>query len=440
MAVPTLTPSIHLTHLTGGSVVIPTVTIYEFSVSSGIYRLLGAGGDWVYDESDTNTQSDDNWLMAYGQTSSVINMYPMSWDIDANSLTENSSWTHGNFSSGGTLDASMHQMQLDRFGMGRRHNTGGFRGDINLFDLNAGLTGFDNYTQIYSAGGFYSLACRLDDTYIYLGSSGYLQGNVLASYAGGASYIRSAVSLSGYPYGGWAHSAPGSASGTYGNHGTPRTMIGLNTGSGTSASFGEGTTEVGIFYIAWNGSSGASLTGAQNSSVITLPTHTGSTVSPKIIATTWGNALLHADSATPGNSCIYPITWSGSTPTAGSPVTWTGGVDVPAHQIKFDTLDTVGMYEGLGKYSSGYYRSGNTDVVRTVRIYASGSDMVLDTITIDLSTPTGPHPVTVKQTAAVTFTGSSSSTLDMMFMNNDKDLLVYHTDTNKVVFIKDAYY
>ena len=88
----------------------------------------------------------------------------------------------------------------------------------------------------------------------------------------------------------------------------------------------------------------------------------------------------------------------------------------------------------------GQDRGGVADLYRTVRIYASGSDMLVDTITIDFSSSDGSHTVTSKQTAVTTFSSSSSADIWPIFMKNNTDLGIWHKDTGKFHYIENAYF
>ena len=261
----------------------------------------------------------------------------------------------------------------------------------------------------------------------------------MGTYEGGPSPTVSAVTPASIVFYHDEFSSPGSSGKTYANVGTTNQFIYTNYAD--SNTFDENTTRVDINHMSWTGAGGGALTRTDNDSAVTLPTHTGSTARPVLLATTWGNVLIHLDTANPSNSAVFPITWSGGTATVGSSVAFDGGTSIPAGECFFEKLDGMGKNGNYSKYTCGQDRSGsNTDLYRTVRLYTSGSDIVMDTITIDFSNSDGSNTVTRKQEAVHTFTSTSSTTIWPVFMANNTDLGIWHQDTAEWVYIENAFY
>ena len=423
----------------GGSAPPEAVVYIDDLTSSSDAGIWSVGGDWVYDDDETNTQSGtaDNWLMMVAPYNT--NYYattPISYNISTHEFTELASdWTMYALGSS-SHSGSGQQLSLDRGIWGMRSAAGGFTARKYFNDLAANLGSFDNNVNFETQAQYYGGGRRLNDTQGVIYTPSNTVSLQLGTYSGGASTVKSAKPT-GAAYYHWDFSSPGSGS-EYANIGTTNELFFIN--SNNSTSFGESTTRIDLNHISWNGSAGGSLTKTDSDSAITLPTHTGSTQRPVILSTTWGNILIHIDTNTPANSVVFPITWSGATPTVGSSVAWDGGAAVPAGECFLKGLD--GMIPGgnYPKYTCGQDRVGSTDLYRTARVYTSGSDMLVDTITIDFSNSDGTHTVETKQTAVTTFLSSSSASIWPIFMKNNTDLGIWHQDTAKFHYIENAYF
>lgn len=425
----------------GGSAPPEAVVYIDDLTSSSDAGIWSVGGDWVYDDDETNTQSGtaDNWLMMVAPYNT--NYYattPISYNISTHEFTELASdWTMYALGSS-SHSGSGQQLSLDRGIWGMRSAAGGFTARKYFTDLAANLGSFDNNINVVSAAQRYGGGYRLNDTQGVWGINANQQRFYMGTYSGGASTTISASSGDSSANYHYELSSPGGGS-EYANLGTINEFIFLNNAN--SNTFTDATTRVDINHMSWTGSASGSLTRTDNDSAVTLPTHTGSTERPRLLATTWGNVLIHSDTANPANSVVYPITWSGGTATVGSSVAFDGGTDVPAGQCFWQGLDGIRYAGNYPKYSCGQDRSGsNPDLYRTARVYTSGSDMLVDTITIDFSNSDGTHTVETKQTAVTTFLSSSSASIWPVFMKNNTDLGIWHKDTAKFHYIENAYF
>jgi hypothetical protein len=340
---------------------------------------------------------------------------------------------------GGTSHSgSGNQLSLDRGVWGMRSSTSGFIARMYYNDLAANLGSFDNNINVYTEAQIYNGGFRINDTQGVHGSNSNFQRFLMGTYGGGASTTVSAVTAASSANFHYELSSPGGGS-EYANLGTTNEFIFLNNAD--SNTFTDATTRVDINHMSWTGSASGAITKTDNDSAVTLPTHTGSTARPVLLATTWGNVLIHLDTANPANSAVFPITWSGGTATVGSSVAFDGGTSIPAGECFFKKLDGISNLGNHSKYACGQDRSGsNPDLYRTVRLYTSGSDIAMDTITIDFSNSDGSHTVRRKREAIHTFTSTSSTTVWPVFMTNNTDLGIWHQDTAEWVYIENAYY
>lgn len=435
MAVPTLLPAIHI-----GASGVPAAEVYTTTLtSSSDAGIWSVGGDWVYDTDETNSQSGtaDNWLMMVAPYNT--NLYattPISYNTSTHTFSELASdWTMYALGSS-SHSGSGQQLSLDRGVWGMRSAASGFTGKWYFNDLADNIGSFTNNVEVGSVAQYYGGGQRINDTQGIWFFQSNSQGMQMGTYSGGASTTVSARNT-GSAYYAWDLSSPGGGS-EYANIGTTNQFFFLNTND--TNTFSDSTTRVDINHMSWNGSASGTFTKTDSDSAITLPTHTGSTQRPYVLATTWGNVVIHIDTNTPANSVVFPITWSGSTPTVGSSVAWDGGADIPAGQCYLRGLDGIATDGNFPKYRCGQDRGGTADLYRTVRLYTSGSDIVMDTITMDFSNSNGSHTVTVKQEAVHTFTSTSSTSVWPVFMANNKDLGIWHQDTAQWAYIENAYY
>jgi len=438
MAVPTLLPAVHIS----GGVSIPEAVVYTTTLtSSADAGIWSVGGDWVYDTDETNSQSGtaDNWLMMVAPYNT--NYYattPISYNTTTHTFTELAAdWQMYNLGSS-SHSGSGQQLSLDRGVWGMRSAAASFTARMYFNDLAANLGSFDNNVNTVSPVQRYGGGFRVNDTQGLYGANSNAQLFYMGTYSGGASTTTSASSGESAAFYHAEISSPGGGS-EYANLGTTNEFLFINHAD--SITFNDATTRVDINHMSWTGAASGALTRTDNDSAVTLPTHTGSTERPRLLATTWGNVLIHSDTANPANSVVYPITWSGGTATVGSSVAFDGGTDVPAGQCFWQGLDGIRYAGNYPKYSCGQDRSGsNPDLYRTVRLYTSGSDIAMDTITVDFSNSNGSHTVTVKQEAVHTFTSTSSTAVWPVFMANNTDLGIWHQDTAEWAYIENAYY
>tara|TARA_R110002126_G_scaffold260252_1_gene403254 strand:- start:867 stop:2147 length:1281 start_codon:yes stop_codon:yes gene_type:complete len=423
-----------------GSVPIAKVYTTTLTTSSDL-GIWSVGGDWVYDTDETNSQSGtaDNWLMMVAPyNTNQYSTTPISYNTSTHTFTELAAdWTM--YALGGTSHSgSGQQLSLDRGVWGMRSSAGAFTARMYYNDLAADLGSFDNNVNVYTEPQIYNGGVRINDTQGVHASQSNFQRMLMGTYEGGPSPTVSTVTPASTVFYYDNFSSPGSSGKTYANVGTTNQFIYTNYAD--SNTFDENTTRVDINHMSWTGAGGGALTRTDNDNAVTLPTHTGSTARPVLLATTWGNVLIHLDTANPSNSAVFPITWSGGTATVGSSVAFAGGTSIPAGECFLLGLDGM-RYGNYSKYTCGQNRSGsNTDLYRTVRLYTSGSDIVMDTITIDFSNSDGSNTVTRKQEAVHTFTSTSSTTVWPVFMANNTDLGIWHQDTAEWVYIENAFY
>ena len=382
-----------------GSVPIAKVYTTTLTTSSDL-GIWSVGGDWVYDTNETNSQSGtaDNWLMMVAPyNTNQYSTTPISYNTTTHTFTELAAdWTM--YALGGTSHSgSGQQLSLDRGVWGMRSAAGGFTARMYYNDLAADLGSFDNNVNVYTEPQIYNGGVRINDTQGVNASQSNFQRMLMGTYEGGPSPTVSAVTPASTVFYYDDFSSPGSSGKTYANVGTTNQFIYTNYADSTT--FDENTTRVDLNHMSWTGAGGGALTRTDNDNAVTLPTHTGSTA-----------------------------------------VAFDGGTSIPAGECFFVKLDGMG-YGNYSKYTCGQDRSeSNTDLYRTVRLYTSGSDIVMDTITIDFSNSDGSNTVTRKQEAVHTFTSTSSTTIWPVFMTNNTDLGIWHQDTAEWVYIENAFY
>tara|TARA_B100000424_G_scaffold67817_2_gene50270 strand:+ start:2766 stop:4280 length:1515 start_codon:yes stop_codon:yes gene_type:complete len=239
----------------------------------------------------------------------------------------------------------------------------------------------------------------------------------------------------------------------------------VNSFTGNGTILPEDTTTMYLNHLYWdkdnnqsyrNGSTVSKFTGGNTT--YTLPTHTGSTYTNKILATTWGNVILHGDSATPSNSCVFPVTWSGSptspTSTVASSVSWPDKIGVDLTDCYWRNLDGIGQ---IGKNNCGQSHSGSIDKYRTFAFRHVGSNTEIDIIKVDFSNTSGFKAGTAKDSDiellhknVYTIVGKNLDVgvdVDPIFTEDDKDLLLWIRNTNpsdvtecRLLYIEDAYF
>ena len=424
----------------GGSV--PTAKVHTTTLtSSSDLGIWSVGGDWVYDNGETDdVTAADNWLMMVAPyNTNQYDTTPISYNTSTHTFTELASdWTM--YALGSTSHSgSGQQLRREQGVWGMRSAAGAFTARMYYTDLAADLGSFDNNNNVYTEVEVYNGGFRISDTQGVHGSNSNRQKFLMGTYQGGAFTTVSAITSNSTAFYHDDFSSPGSSGKAYANVGTTNEFIYTNYAD--SITFTDATTQVDINHMSWTGLASGAITKTDNDSAVTLPTHTGSTARPVLLATTWGNVLIHLDTANPANSAVFPITWSGGTATVGSSVSWNGGTSIPAGECFLTKLDGISKLGNHSKYACGQDRSGsNPDLYRTVRLYTSGSDIAMDTITIDFSNSDGSHTVIKKREAIHTFTSTSSTTVWPVFMANNNDLGIWHQDTAQWAYIENAFY
>ena len=218
-----------------------------------------------------------------------------------------------------------------------------------------------------------------------------------------------------------------------------------SSADGVSTSLIESVTRINFEVMEWDGTAGGQ-TRTYNGGVLTVPTHTGSTQSPELFWTDWGNVLLHVDSANPSNAVCFPITWSGTTPTAGSSVAWPGGDAIPANQLHVDYTVRGGGGNG-NKHGSGQHRT-NLNKYRTVRQYEVGSTTYFDFVEFEFKYTGGVlYPsvyTTVKQ--GWSYPKTDVTVRGSIYMKNNTDVFMLFgsidagdTTAHEYVYFEGAY-
>jgi hypothetical protein len=233
-------------------------------------------------------------------------------------------------------------------------------------------------------GQWYGGTIRLNDTQgAYWSSNGASQGVYIFDYDGSSTAPGNiAGTVSGVNHGGsgWyafytelaysrgGLSSPGSGS-TYANIGTDHQICWIG-GQGT---WNDSNTTIHVGIFDWDGADDGDTTrhgeddgGDANSAQVTftIPTHTDSEYGPKLLATTWGNVVIHGDSADSSNNCVFPMTWVGTTPTIGSSISWPDNIGVDVTDCFWTGLDGINNLP-IHKFTCGQSRTGSTDIYRT---------------------------------------------------------------------------
>ena len=413
----------------------PTTYSTATAMGSNVTHMIFGDGAWLDGSGATNNQTAPHWVGFIQSTTTYHKIWPYAFDPDTKTLsTTGSEWIASTGTSAGAITPA--QLSNDRAMVHYYYSDSGYRTYSNLWDLNAGLTNFDNELVTHTQDQMYGQGWRLGDEYglTTSNSNPSFSGYKFHHYTGGASYTSSAKRTSGSTSYQVASTVIGGGSTARERAADSKEIMTIHNNYGSMGS----ATILDIGTYTWSGVDGASITHANNTNVLTLPTHTGSTMPPQPIATSWGNVVVHADTDTPNNAVIFPITWSGTTPTVGSSVTWSGGAGLPANEIQWDGID------GYAKYMSSPWncgeKPGSPDVYNTFRIYEVAGDMVVDTIEVDFSSNTGANSVTVKQSAIYTFEGSTTATVQWFFPLNGTDLVLFHRDTETFVYLENAYY
>lgn len=394
--------------------------------------MVFADGAWIDGTGTSNNQTVSNWIGFIESTTTVGKIHPYEFNTATKTITTTGSVYTATSGSGSGYTLPV-QLSNDRGLMHYRYSDGGFHTYSKLWDLNAGLTGLDNNISTWNGTQWYAAANRAGDDY------GFVQGNSNSpyygfkyyNYTGGGSYTSSAkfsnaVALQdGMTMIGGGSTAKARAADS-------KQLCYFNDNNNY---IGTSTTGIDLHTITWDGVNNSSLVHNVTNDAITLAS-AGEGLTPQPIATSWGNIVINPDSVDTGKEVVYPITWSGTTPTVGSSVAWTSSI--PAHQIRFDGIDGYGFNTG-SKFNCGE-KPSSPDVYNTFRVYQDAGDVVIDTIEIDFSNSNGSHNVVVKQESVVRFSSSTNETVSWFFPSNGTDLVLFHADTDTFVYIENAYY
>tara|TARA_R100000234_G_C5003639_1_gene181516 strand:- start:7403 stop:8839 length:1437 start_codon:yes stop_codon:yes gene_type:complete len=389
-------------------------TSAEATVSTGPL-IVAAHGDWVTDDSDVTGGTATNWFMATHYNSGDYDMSTYSYNTTTHALSVES---HFDYGGGTSISGAWSQTDGLFGGWGQRVRGGGgypndypSLGTVQAINSNlAGVTdGADTHT--HGSGPYGGMNRISDDMLVYVGSSGNAQGNYGVKTTDGSSATNGGQNSNSPNYGGTGNWNPTDGSfaephlvsigqgfcaigGNGGSYSNPTTnydyfymsfggSIDGNTALADPVSTSLGTnTRVNLEVMNWDGSSGGQ-TRAYHGNVLTLPSHSGSSESPELFWTDWGNVLLHLDTANPSNSVCFPITWSGTTPTAGSSAVWPGGDQIPSNELELG--QTIRGGGGTGnKYGSGQHRT-KLNRYRTLRKYESGGSTYFDFVEFEFN-------------------------------------------------------
>ena len=416
-------------------------------------QFFGAGGDWVKEATDTNHAATvaTNWFTTYEYfANSNYDFVSYDYNTATHAATEIS--TTGYSSLGTAISGAGQQLKGAQWCFGIRAQASSYMSYCHLGEWNTSLNGIQHQSTRYNEVEYYNGGYRLSDTvgFNFAASNGGREGFIMHTYTSGTNYVTSAKGAPGAqsgPANGYDLSSPGggtrdsNAPSNYANLGDYRDITFLGNGGGTGAYFLEGTTRIDISHLAFDGTSGSTPTLTDNDNAITLPSHSGSTQAPNYFATTWGNILLHHDTATPTNARVYPVTWSGGTASVGTHKSWVGGDEIKSHEVFFAGIDGIGnLPDGHGyKYMCGQDRGTQRpdDFYRTVRMRDIGSDMALDFLVIDFSNSDGTHSITILHKDARIYSSSDSAHIQPIYMANNKDVLIWHKDTNNLDYFID---
>lgn len=472
----------------GGGIVERTsaakVTVGTHS-STQNYQLNMAGGTGIMDSGHSNHASGvaATWFsftVANG-TGRDHKTHP----FDTAAKTMGSQIASFSQSGGGNSNHEVSQMD-DEIGVYLDRSSGpNISGTGRVVDLNSSLNGFDANPTAFSGGHqWYGNGGRMSDSTGFIhsangGNAGIVQFSYQAGYAsvpsvagtaGGVNQGAGPTAIYGLvssydwssPGGGTSGNGVHGGSGDldYANLGTLHKLCwlyGANTPTG-GASFTDSITTIYLNVMSWNGTNGNNPTRngssvSQNTSgntTFTLPSHSSSTYQPKILATTWGNVVLHGDTNDPTNDCVFPVTWSGDSATVGSSVQWPDNISANLSDCFWKGLDGVGLAGDGSKYMCGQSRAGSADIYRTFAFRNVNSNTEIDILKVDFSDNSGKHEVELLHKNIHTITGvtlSAGADADPIFMNNNTDLLLWVRGTNasdatecSLIYIENAFY
>ena len=445
--------------------------------------ICASHGDWVTDDSDVTGGTATNWFMATQYNTGDYDISTYSYNTSTHTLTTVS---HFDYATGTSLSGGWSQTdglvggwaQRSRSGSGYPNN---FPSTARVEHINSNLAGRSIAVTTHSTGsGPYNGMSRLaDDMLVMVGGSGNIHGNYgikvtvadpmeVSATNGG----QNTNSPNGGGTGNWNPSDGSWGEGHLSAVGTGICAIGGNGGtysnpthnynyaymsyggsiSGQTAAYDpvtptwlESTTRINLEVMEWDGNAGGQ-TRTYNGGVLTVPSHTGSTSTPKYFLTDWGNVILHTDSANPSNAVCFPITWSGTTPTAGSSVAWPGGDTIPANELHVGHTVRGGGGDG-NKHGSGQHRT-NLNKYRTVRKYESGGSTYFDFVEFEFKYTGGVlYPsayITVKQGWSYPKTDVYVS--GSIYMKNNTDVFMLFTNidagdttAHEYVYFEGAY-
>lgn len=437
------------------------------------YQLNMAGGTGIMDSGDTNHASGTaaTWFLFTAAIGTGREAYPHSFNTTTKAMGAQLATNFG-LSGGGSFVGEISQLTSDRGT--HSHRTGALYSGGYAVDLNSSLSGWDNsFTTSGDYDQFYSGAGRISDTQGFTHSqNGYAHGLIPFTYSGGGSLSAQSGNSAGVnaTFGGNGNaiyglvnffdaSSPGGGS-SYANLGTAGKVCYVSHNNVTtpgSDPFVDTDNTMYISVISWDGVNGnaptrngsavaADTTGADS---FTVPTHTGSTYTPKLLATTWGNVVLHGDTNDPTNDCVFPVTWSSDDATIGSSVQWPDNIGVNLTDCYWKGLDGIGR-DGVSKFHCGQSRTGDANIYRTFAFRNVNSNTEIDIIKVDFSESSGKHEVEMLHRNVHTITGvtlSAGADADPIFMENNTDLLLWVRGTNasdatecSTIYIENAFY
>ncbi len=391
----------------------------DASAESGVATgpiICASHGDWVTDDSDVTGGTATNWFMSTQYNSGDYDISTYSYNTSTHALT-----TVAHFDKAAATSISGSWSQTDGLfgGWAQRSRSGsGYPNDYpssaQVEAINSNLAGISSGTTTHSTGsGPYNGMQRLaDDMLVMVGASGNIQGNYGVKTTDGSSATNGGQNTNSPDNGGTGNWNPrdgsfaephlvavstgicaiGGGGGTYSNPTHNYDYFYMSFGGsingqsaladGVSFSWAESTNRINFEVMSWDGTAGGQ-TRTYNGGVCTAPSHTGSTLAPKVFPTTWGNVIMCHDTGTPANAVCFPVTWSGTTPTAGSSVSWPGGASIPSNELHVDYTIRGGGGNG-NKHGSGQHRT-DLNKYRTVRQYEVGSTTYFDFVEFEFN-------------------------------------------------------
>lgn len=191
---------------------------------------------------------------------------------------------------------------------------------------------------------------------------------------------------------------------------------------------------VDLIHATWDGGTGNANT-LTSTDAFDFPLASG--VEAQLGATSFGNVMFQMDTTSPENTGIVPITWNGTTPTAGEYVQWKYWETYPLSGLWLGSIN-ASLYNG-SFFNKGEYKS--QDEFNTWHTRVDGADVVVDTCRLKLFSD-GSHRLTITNKDVVRVTGTSVITFHStpVITRNGLDMCLLHGDpTSRFFHVKNAW-